>query len=243
MKRSTILITTIAALLAVAMLSSCSTLSKLESSTTVSVSGSGTVYLDADMVTFSINIDETRDTTALAQQATNKKMSEVLAILRQFNIADKDISTTALNFGSRTEWQNGAYVKIGESVSQTVYVTMREIDKFSALADAIGSQVSGIDFYNVNFNASNRADATEKARELAYQDALAKAKLYASCAGLDVESPISINEGYSNYGAYTYANTSAKYLVAEAAMAYDTEVPTGLLSVTVNVDVTFRLED
>lgn len=242
MKRENILITLITLLCLAALLTSCSSLKSLETTTTVAVSGSGTVYLDADMVKFSINIDETEATTALAQQATNKKMSEVLAILRQFDIADKDISTTALSFGSRTEWNNGAYVKIGENVSQTVYVTMRDIDRFSALADAIGSQISGINFYNVSFDASNKESATKQAREIAYQNALEKAELYAACAGLEVDAPISINEGYSSYGAYTYANTSAKYMVAEAAAAYDTEVPTGLLSVSVNVDVTFALD-
>ena len=54
--------------LAAFALTSCSTLSgsgNTESaSTTVSISGNGTIYLKADIVTFSINVNETEQTTA-----------------------------------------------------------------------------------------------------------------------------------------------------------------------------------
>ena len=71
------------------------------SATTVSVSGPGIVYLKADIVTFSINVDETADTTAEAQQKTNEKMTKIFEILKAFGIEDDSISTTALNFRSR----------------------------------------------------------------------------------------------------------------------------------------------
>ena len=78
--------------LAAFALTSCSTLSgsgNTESaSTTVSLSGNGTIYLKADIVTFSINVNETAQTTAEAQQAANKKMTAILEILRKFKIED-----------------------------------------------------------------------------------------------------------------------------------------------------------
>ena len=58
------------------LLASCSTLDKSTKTdpTVISVSGNGIVYLEADMVKFSINVSETADTTGEAQQKTNKKM-------------------------------------------------------------------------------------------------------------------------------------------------------------------------
>ena len=148
-------------------LASCSTLGGATSEpTTVSVSGTGVVYLKADIVTFSINVNETADTTAEAQQKTNEKMTRIFEILRAFGIEDDSISTTALNFSSEYYWDNGRQIKTGESVSQTVYVTMKDLDQFPKLADELGSRLTGISFYNVNFDSTQKEAAYAKAREL-----------------------------------------------------------------------------
>lgn len=209
---------------------------------TISVSGTGTVSLDADMVSFRIEVSETAETTALAQQETNRKMSTILAILRENGIEDKDISTTALNFSTNYSWRDGVQTKIGEEVSQTVYVRLYSVDVFAPLADAIGSSVSGISFYNVTFDSTNRKAAENQARELAYKDAMEKAQIYAKAAGLELGDPISIQDGYSSY-----ARNSLDTGVAFAAKAvaadetYTTEAPTGPLSVTSSVDIVFSL--
>ena len=211
--------------------------------TTVSVSGTGMVYLKADMVTFSINVNEIEQTTAQAQQAANRKMTLILDILKKHGIADDDISTTALNFSSEYYWDNGKQIKTGESVSQTVYVTMRNIAEFPTLADDLGNSLSGISFYNVRFDSSLKATANTKARELAYEDALRKAELYAKSAGLEVVRPLSISEGYSSYTNATYRMEDAKVMAAEApSPSYSTQAPSGLLSTSIEVSITFELK-
>lgn len=227
-------------------ISSCSTLSgnsgKDSSSTTVSVSGTGIVYLKADIVTFSINVNETAPTTAEAQQLTNEKMTKILDILKTFGIKDDDISTTALNFNSEYYWDNGKQIKTGEAVSQTVYVTMKELDQFPKLADELGSKLTGISFYNVNFDSTQKEAAYSKARELAYEKALEKAELYAKSAGLTISRPITISEGYMSYGSANYKRNDM-VMMAEAAAAptYGTQTPSGLLSASIDVSVVFEL--
>ncbi|MBR6086215.1 MAG: SIMPL domain-containing protein [Spirochaetales bacterium] len=214
----------------------------MESSTTVSVSGTGIVYLKADIVTFSINVNETAPTTAEAQQLTNEKMTKILDILKTFGIKDDDISTTALNFNSEYYWDNGKQIKTGEAVSQTVYVTMKELDQFPKLADELGSKLTGISFYNVNFDSTQKESAYSKARELAYEKALEKAELYAKSAGLTISRPITISEGYMSYGSANYKRNDM-VMMAEAAAAptYGTQTPSGLLSASIDVSVVFEL--
>ena len=232
------------AVLAVVALTSCHTLSQDASMTTVSISGNGTIYLKADIVTFSINVNETAPTTAEAQQAANKKMTAILDILRKFNIEDDKISTTALNFNTEYYWDNGQQVKVGESVSQTVYVTMEDIDSFPTLSDELGSKLNGISFYNVRFDSSQKVKASSQARELAYQNALEKAELYAKSAGLEVVRPISISEGYSTFTTANYKSADAVMMMEAAAPAatYGTQTPTGLLSASIDVNVVFELK-
>ena len=248
MNRATkILVISVCAVLSLAALSSCSTLSgNGKEPTSVSISGTGTIYLKADIVTFSINVNETEATTAQAQQAANKKMTAILEILRKYGIEDDKISTTALNFNTDYYWDNGKQVKVGESVSQTVYVTMEDIDAFPQLSDELGTKVNGISFYNVRFDSSQKTKASAQARELAYQNALEKAELYAKAAGLEVVRPVSISEGYASFSTANYKSADAVMMLESAALAeeptYGTQTPTGLLSASIDVSVVFELK-
>lgn len=210
--------------------------------TSVSVSGRGTVYLEADLVNFSVNIHEKASTTAEAQQAVNKNMTAVLNILKEFKIEDKDISTTALNFSTDYYWESGKQIKDGESVSQTVYVTMRNLNSFPSLADALGTRLTGIQFYNVSFDSTRKAEASKQARELAYKDALEKAQLYAKQAGLEVSRPVNISEDYTSYANTSFKRSDLMAMEAAADTSYATQTPTGLLSAEIAVNVVFELK-
>ncbi len=211
------------------------------STSTVSVSGTGTVYLKADMVTFRVEVSETRDTTALAQQAANKKVSAILSVLRSFGIAEEDMATTSLSFYTDYMWENGKQIKNGETVSQSVAVKMKDLDNFSSLVDALGSSVSGITLSSVNFDVEDKTAAISGAREAAYSDALSKASAYAGYSKMSIGKPISISEGYSSVGRTTNLDYAVLATSAKAESAYNTETPTGLLSVSVNVSAVFEL--
>lgn len=210
-------------------------------SSSVSVSGTGTVYMKADMVSFRVEVSETRETTALAQQATNKKVSSVLSVLRSFGIPEEDIATTSLSFYTDYLWENGRQIKKGETVSQSVAVKMKDLDRFPSLVDALGSSVSGITLSGVNFDVEDKSSATAAAREAAYADALAKAASYAKHSGMRLGNPISITEGYSSVGRTVNFDYKMMETVATAESLYSTETPTGLLSVSVNVSAVFEL--
>ncbi len=226
------------------LLASCSTTNPSNSTErTVSVSGSGTVNLRADMVTFTVTVSETKTTTAKAQKAANTKMSKVLEIIRSFGVTDDNISTSSLNYSTQYKWTDGEEVCIGEQVSQSVTVKLENIDVFGSLVDTLGSTVTGIALNRVNFEASDYTKAAEQARKLAYENARDKAMVYAVASGMVVGRPITINDGYDSYGSVRYTVSDAKMANFEAAAAAgpQTETPTGLLSVTVNTSVVFEL--
>ncbi|MCR4676083.1 MAG: SIMPL domain-containing protein [Sphaerochaetaceae bacterium] len=255
MKKSNILI--VFAVLAL-LLASCATSNKVETVNTVqavepaepevvvtpcqvSVNGNGSVALKADVVTFQIYVSETAKTTGAAQQLTNEKISAVLDILRAFGITDENIKTTGLNFNTEYWWNDGVQIKKGESVSQSIYVKMKNLESFPVLVDTL-STVSGITLSGVSFDVEDKSAAVAKARELAYQDAYNKALAYANQAGLTIVGPTLINE--DSY----YSNNSVRFDMALATMAtadekssISTEAPSGLLNVSVNVSVTFLM--
>lgn len=242
MKKSTLF--TVFSVFLLVLLASCSTTNPSNSTErTVSVSGSGTVNLRADMVTFTVTVSETKTTTAKAQKAANTKMSKVLEIIRSFGVTDDNISTSSLNYSTQYKWTDGEEVRIGEQVSQSVTVKLENIDVFGSLVDTLGSTVTGIALNRVNFEASDYTKAAEQARKLAYENARDKAMVYAVASGMVVGRPITINDGYDSYGSVRYTVSDAKMANFEAAAAAgpQTETPTGLLSVTVNTSVVFEL--
>lgn len=242
MKKSTLF--TVFSVFLLVLLASCSTTNPSNSTErTVSVSGSGTVNLRADMVTFTVTISETKTTTAKAQKAANTKMSKVLEIIRSFGVTDDNISTSSLNYSTQYKWTDGEEVRIGEQVSQSVTVKLENIDVFGSLVDTLGTNVTGIALNRVNFEASDYTKAAEQARKLAYENARDKAMVYAVASGMVVGRPITINDGYDSYGSVRYTVSDAKMANFEAAAAAgpQTETPTGLLSVTVNTSVVFEL--
>ena len=48
----------------------------------VTVSGSATVKLTADIASFTVSVEETRESTSQAQEAANEKMNAVASILQ-----------------------------------------------------------------------------------------------------------------------------------------------------------------
>lgn len=224
---------------------SCATTTTVETPK-ISVSGIGTVTLDADFASFQIQVTETAQTTGKAQQLANKKMNQILAIVRSYGVEDKDISTTSLSFSSNYEWDSVLQksVKVGEQVSQALYVRMKDLDHFTDLVDEIGSTISGISFNSVTFEASDYTQAQIQARSLAYQDAYNKAKAYADAAGLVVGRPLTISDGYSSTNNRIVRNDGL-FMKAEGPMteaSYATEAPVGNLNVTVNSEIVFELK-
>ena len=225
-------------LIMILLLSSCATLSKDIGS--VFVSGTGTVALTADLVTFNVSISEIAPTTKEAQQEANKKIAQVLEIVRNAGVEDKDISTTALNFYTETHWENGTYLEDGDCVSQSIYIKVRNLYSLAPLIDNLGSSVSGISVNSVSFDSSKRAEAQMEARALAYENALQKALVYGEAANVKIGNPISITEGSSSYS-NTAIPEAKLYASAAVADSYGTETPTGTLSVSASVQVEFKL--
>lgn len=216
---------------------SCATSAKDATERTISVSGSGTVNLKADTVTFSVSVSEIADTTALAQRAANEKVARVLSVIRNFGIEEDCISTANLYFSTSYRWNDGEQIRTGEQVSQTINVKMKDMDNFGKLVDVLGT-INGISLNSVNFIASDYTEAAMKARQLAFENAHDKALVYSSMSNMELGSPVSITDGYDSYSNYRSYVVDAKMATMEAA---GTEAPAGLLSVTINVNVVFEL--
>lgn len=205
---------------------------------TIEVSATGEVILTPDIASFSIQVSELGKTTSEAQAFANEKMAQLLTIMRENGVEQKDIKTTMLNLRPSYQWIEGKQFLEGQVASQSLSVTLRNLDKLGSLIDRLG-EVSGIYLNSVMLDKEDKSVALEQARQQAVQKALAKAELYAKGAQMQMGKPITISEYSTASNPY---NTRMKVAMASES-AYDmaTEIPAGTMTVTSTVSMVLEM--
>ncbi len=79
------------------------------------------------MVRLTVSMNKTERTTRLAQEAVGKMAAQVLAILKDSGIEDKDIMTASLRFSPEYTWRNGRSVLVGQRADQSIDFAVRGI--------------------------------------------------------------------------------------------------------------------
>jgi uncharacterized protein YggE len=211
---------------------------------TVSVSGIGTVLVQPDMVQMNINFSHVAQTTKQAKEEVDQKMRQIVGILKEEGVKDKDMRTAFLNYGAEMEYRDGRSVQIGQRADQTIVVTIGDIadnaNKFSVLLDKI-TVIDRVVIRDIKFDTENKTELFRQTRELAYQKALDKANQYATLSGLKMVKTLSISEERSRdilFGAY---QNNVAYKAVELSVP-SASVPAGEQEITSEIMVTFLLE-
>lgn len=233
--------TVIAILLALFVLTGCSNLTLMQRSRTVAVTGSATLFAKADMATFSISVSEIASTTKEAQLKANEKVALLLEKIESFGIEEKDIKTTNLNIYPEYTYKDNERVLVGQRVSQTLFVTVRNIGEQSILLSSLIDSVGEISFITINsitFSRENSEIEKKESRALAMQKAAEKASEYAASANLTLGKAISISEEAQ------YTNQGGPVLRSESVAAFrsDTSLPSGEIEISSTVYVVYQLK-
>jgi uncharacterized protein YggE len=163
----------------------------------IEVTGIGSVHAAPDIATIRIGV--TSD-SANAQQAVshnNEATAKVMAELAAASIDRKDLKTSnySLYPQYRTEGEPKHQV-LTYHVSNTVTATVRDIAKVGEILTEVvaagSNQINGL-----SFSVSNPEKYLEEARKKAVENAMEKAKTYASAAGLKTGAVLQMAEGGS----------------------------------------------
>ncbi|MBM2577404.1 SIMPL domain-containing protein [Jannaschia sp. Os4] len=161
--------------------------------TTLTVTGAGTVAAAPDMATLRVSVAREAATAQAALAAMSGAAETVADRLRAAGVEGRDLQTGRLSLGPR--WDRGDEARIAGYVAETVLtVRVRDLDGLGALIDAaVGDGANGLS--GPEFGLSAPRAAEDEARRAAFADAMAKARLYAGAAGLEVGPVVSITEG------------------------------------------------
>jgi len=167
------------------------------------VTGQGTIEIPADIAQVSIGVESRETTVAEARQKAAEAMDSVLDAIKENGVSEDDIVTTNFNIYPQTVWVEvsdslGRHSEpriTGYTVSNTVQVTVRDIENLSPVVDTAAS--AGGDLIRINsiqFTVDDSSVYGEQIRQMAAAEALAKADVYARAMGVTLGPLVYLTE-------------------------------------------------
>ena len=207
---------------------------------TVNVTGVGYANLVPDIAYIYVGVHTEKPSAAQAVDENNAQTQKMIEALKDFGIAAKDIRTTNFSIWPQDRYDPMTGTPTGDKtyiVDNTVYVTVRDLDKLGDLLDTVVA--AGANTVNsIQFDVADKSEALKTARAEAVKNAADQAKELTNAAGVklgDVQSigfydsqPYPVYDGKGGGGG----------AVAEAAVP----IQPGQLTFTVNVSVTYEIK-
>ena len=202
---------------------------------TLTVSGSGKVYLTPDIAYINLGVHSEGANAAETVADNNAQTTKILDALKKSGVAEKDIQT--VNFSIYPQQQYDTEGKpTGElryTVDNTVYVTVRDLTKIGDLLDA-AVKAGANNVYGIQFDVADKSKAMSDARKAAIDNARAIAEELAVAAGVTLGDVQTINM----YGG------SAPIIVEAKMSGYAADsvpVQPGQLAITVEVNIVYEI--
>lgn len=216
---------------------------EIESKNTITVSGSGEVYVKSDLafVTFSV-ITEKKE-VADAMKENTEKMNAIIDSIKEQEVEEKDLKTTSFNIYPRYEWREktqfyprGRRILTGYEIRQSLEVKIRDMGKIGVIiqkaTDAGANQVG-----DLRFTIDNEDEIKKQARGQAIDKAKGKAEELASQLGVKLVRIVNFSEG--GVIPYYYGSRAEVEMVGSDEAV--PQIETGENKVEVNVSITYEI--
>lgn len=161
---------------------------------TISVTGSGSAEAAPDLLTISIGVECRRGNVAAAYGDAGRAAGAVTAALRDHGVGSPDITASGLNVRAEVNWQDGHGQSVsGYLASSTLSVRIRELTGSSAIiAAAVAAGGDDVRLNGLQLGFADPSALMARAREAAWNDALATAQHYAALSGAGLGNAVSI---------------------------------------------------
>jgi uncharacterized protein YggE len=225
---------------------------------TITVEGEGRAFAVPDTATFTYTVTEEASSVAAAQDSANKRISAILNVLEESGIQEEDIKTVSYNVSPRYEFRDeigqgvsgregieifpypeGNRVLVGYEVSQTNEVRVRDTQTAGELLTQIGG--SGADYVSgLSFTIWDSKEVEAEAREMAIDDARAKAGLLARQLDVDLGKVTSFSESKGGYPIPMYARAESD--MALGGQAAPADISIGQNEINSYVTITYEID-
>ncbi len=162
---------------------------------TITVSGTGEISVRPDIAHVETGVVTQAKTASDALTANTQAMQAVFQGLKELGIDDRDIRTSQFSVHAlHTRPERGQTAQIsGYQASNLVTVTVRDLDRIGETLDTLVTLGSN-ELRGIRFSVDKPGPLLDAARADAVKDALRKAKIYVSAAGVALGPILTINE-------------------------------------------------
>lgn len=205
---------------------------------TINVSGMGEVSLTPDIASIYLGVHTEDASASAAVSANNTQTQEVIQALQDFGIDPKDIRTTNFSIWPMQNYSpDGLPLDTRYVVDNTVFVTVRDLDKLGELLDVVIS--AGVNTVNsITFDVADKKAALKQARADAVKNAQEQAKELATAAGVSLGDVQSI----SYFDSAPYPMFDGKGGGGGGAAEAAVPIQPGQLTLTVTVSMTYEIK-
>ena len=211
-----------------------------DSPRTISVTGSGKVYLKPDIAMINVGVHTENEDVSVALSENNAKALSVRDALTAFGVKPDDIQTTSFSvYQSQVYGPMGEMLGLKYMVDNSVYITVRDLAKMGDVLTTLVNKGAN-NIYGITFDVADRAAALTKARQAAVADAKAQAEELAAAAGVKVGQVISVSTATTGNAMPIYAEYG--YGGGGGMAAAPAPISSGQLIVTVDAYLTYELQ-
>lgn len=163
---------------------------------TVVMTGTGKASVVPDQLSFGVSVNVTRPDVSDAMAESNRIMAKVLASLKDHGVTRKEMQTTGLSIDPVHRYYNYAPPEItGYRVGQSARVTIKDLaGAGKAITATVRAGGNAVRVRNVNLGIGDRDAVLAQARDLAVEQARAKARQYADATGQALGEVLSLKE-------------------------------------------------
>jgi uncharacterized protein YggE len=160
----------------------------------ITVNGSGKIVYVPDLAHVTVSVTSDGKTATEAWQKNGEIVKKLFKVLGDFKIADADMKTSGLNIQPKYIYPKDQEPRlVGYTASYDLTITVRNLPELGAVLDALVENGANRGM-NIGFGCGDPDKLLDQARARAVADARRKADIYATGAGAELGSLVSISE-------------------------------------------------
>lgn len=214
---------------------------------TIVVSDVGEVYAKPDLAIINLSVVNEAKEVSDAMLENTEKMNRIVNVLKEQEIAEKDLKTTSYNIYPRYDYLKegnvyGERILVGYEIRQTLQVKIRSLDKIGTIiskATEAGSNQVG----SLQFTIDDEEELKKQAREQAIEKAKEKAEQMAYQLGVKLGKITNFSENFYS----PYFDSRNVYLKEAVGMGGADSVPmapsieSGENMISASVTITYEI--
>lgn len=204
----------------------------------MTVSATGVKKVMPDVAYVTLGATTQNKSMSKAQSRNREIMNALMEALKTAGLKDGDIETVSYSVYPTYDYSSGTGKISGYEVTNMIRLTIKDIDKVGDYIDVAAANGAN-ENYSINFDLEDAAPYYNEALADAMTKAKGKADAIAQAGGYKITGTLEIMESQARYSPDYREYPAAESVADEAA---PTPVSAGLLEITANVTVIYRID-